>query len=697
MTEPLEGLDAVAWRDLEDAYGPAVDVPDLLRAIRDGDEEAVFTLHGHVFHQGASYYSATAPTVPFLVRLACAPGLSTRRELLGFLSEMTAGHQGDGVIGWEPYAFRSTPASLGYPEADATVAALRAHTREIAALLGDPDAGIRAHAAHVLAGLGGADVELLQHGESDPAALGSVLLARARLGAASSDECFEHESVGVRACAAIANAWTGDLRADALESAALLPASECWDGFAWGSSFAPLAAGPLARTDGALARLMRVIETRLARGDRLTKEPELPPRGLEDVPFRHPEPSPEDGALRALVAVASDLAFAAFGDRKPILRDELNGEQLRMLRWTVDHGVPIPVAGIPWFRPGAMRRYLEGDGPLDTSIVVDSEVRPLWAWLREVDGEERVERLIAGLTPKELLAIADDLLSMAYTENGFSPCLKWQLWAPLERALGDEARAVADEIRSRARACGEKTPSNEAVFLVSLLLRLGPLGEEWDELLSRAAYNVDRSRPLLEALPLARRSRVIGRLQNAYTRKKLVDLVDIDIYRQTTLRTLLSDAWWADRYNTRTLLTELGKDALAELRAALSKASGGRARVLEEAIGELSGSLLFTLRLGIRGDAFRAELSSPDGTFIAPFSFPAEPKAEDLRPLAEALEQNGARELSLLALDGHAAPTSTQTYRLTRTLEWPGMRAIHGFTGSLRRAPPGGSAADRQE
>ena len=64
MTEPLEGLDAVAWRDLEDAYGPAVDVPDLLRAIRDGDEEAVFTLHGHVFHQGASYYSATAPTVP---------------------------------------------------------------------------------------------------------------------------------------------------------------------------------------------------------------------------------------------------------------------------------------------------------------------------------------------------------------------------------------------------------------------------------------------------------------------------------------------------------------------------------------------------------------------------------------------------------------------------------------------------------
>jgi len=64
--------DAVAWEELEHAYGSAEDIPQLLSLIGDPDaqhDKAWFDLWGRLCHQG-TVYSASGPAVPFLVRLA---------------------------------------------------------------------------------------------------------------------------------------------------------------------------------------------------------------------------------------------------------------------------------------------------------------------------------------------------------------------------------------------------------------------------------------------------------------------------------------------------------------------------------------------------------------------------------------------------------------------------------------------------
>ncbi|WP_431968304.1 hypothetical protein [Actinacidiphila sp. bgisy160] len=80
------GLDSVAWADLHHAYGPAGDVPALLRALASTDqesaEEAEQELWSSLVHQG-TVYRATVPAVPFLARLAAAD--VRRAELLGMV------------------------------------------------------------------------------------------------------------------------------------------------------------------------------------------------------------------------------------------------------------------------------------------------------------------------------------------------------------------------------------------------------------------------------------------------------------------------------------------------------------------------------------------------------------------------------------------------------------------------------------
>ncbi len=52
----LDGLTDIPWGDLSHAYGPAEDVPGLLRAIASGDakaaDDAVHELFGNIWHQG---------------------------------------------------------------------------------------------------------------------------------------------------------------------------------------------------------------------------------------------------------------------------------------------------------------------------------------------------------------------------------------------------------------------------------------------------------------------------------------------------------------------------------------------------------------------------------------------------------------------------------------------------------------------
>ncbi|MFE2458044.1 HEAT repeat domain-containing protein [Streptomyces sp. NPDC059402] len=92
MKSPAE-LDAVPWKSLRHAYGPAEDVPELIRALYQDDEtaaaEAMHELYGNIHHQG-TVYPASAPAVPFLVHAARhIPG---RRVLLLMLLATLADH-----------------------------------------------------------------------------------------------------------------------------------------------------------------------------------------------------------------------------------------------------------------------------------------------------------------------------------------------------------------------------------------------------------------------------------------------------------------------------------------------------------------------------------------------------------------------------------------------------------------------------
>ncbi|WP_406299685.1 hypothetical protein OG948_31390 [Embleya sp. NBC_00888] len=89
----LVGLDEVDWPTLSHAYGPADDVPELLRAAASDDEElrseAVYELFGTVWHQG-TVYSATPYAVPFVAELA-RHGPGHRGDLLHLLACIAGG------------------------------------------------------------------------------------------------------------------------------------------------------------------------------------------------------------------------------------------------------------------------------------------------------------------------------------------------------------------------------------------------------------------------------------------------------------------------------------------------------------------------------------------------------------------------------------------------------------------------------
>lgn len=91
LSTALAGLDEHPWATVSHAYGCAEDLPDLLRALAEGDdgaaEEAVSELYGSILHQG-TVYSASVDAVPYLAWIAAA-GTRTADVLclLGGLAE----------------------------------------------------------------------------------------------------------------------------------------------------------------------------------------------------------------------------------------------------------------------------------------------------------------------------------------------------------------------------------------------------------------------------------------------------------------------------------------------------------------------------------------------------------------------------------------------------------------------------------
>ncbi|QDT17702.1 hypothetical protein [Alienimonas californiensis] len=94
VADPLAGLEEVPWADLTHAYGSASDVPDLLRTLVSGPEEAaeraIHDLFGNVWHQG-TVYPATPHAVPFLLRLL-EQGRPWAEQIAVLLGEIADGH-----------------------------------------------------------------------------------------------------------------------------------------------------------------------------------------------------------------------------------------------------------------------------------------------------------------------------------------------------------------------------------------------------------------------------------------------------------------------------------------------------------------------------------------------------------------------------------------------------------------------------
>ena len=87
----LEGLDAVLWSELDHAYGPATDVPVLLRKLTSTKPVdwvgAIDQLYGTIFHQG-TLYDSTPPAIPFLIELLDCPPVKCRGKIMLLLADM---------------------------------------------------------------------------------------------------------------------------------------------------------------------------------------------------------------------------------------------------------------------------------------------------------------------------------------------------------------------------------------------------------------------------------------------------------------------------------------------------------------------------------------------------------------------------------------------------------------------------------
>ncbi|ONI91852.1 hypothetical protein ALI22I_07210 [Saccharothrix sp. ALI-22-I] len=85
------GLDDIDWSALEHAYGPATEVPDLLRGLVSDDpavrEWALDGMHGAVHHQ-ESVYDSTVAAIPFLLELVGHAGLPGRADVVELLASI---------------------------------------------------------------------------------------------------------------------------------------------------------------------------------------------------------------------------------------------------------------------------------------------------------------------------------------------------------------------------------------------------------------------------------------------------------------------------------------------------------------------------------------------------------------------------------------------------------------------------------
>ncbi|MFD0599303.1 HEAT repeat domain-containing protein [Catellatospora coxensis] len=91
VVDLFDGVDEIRWGRMRHAYGPAVEVPELLRDLADADravrETALDAMYGGVHHQG-DVYACTIAAIPFLLRIAADAGRPGRADVIELLASI---------------------------------------------------------------------------------------------------------------------------------------------------------------------------------------------------------------------------------------------------------------------------------------------------------------------------------------------------------------------------------------------------------------------------------------------------------------------------------------------------------------------------------------------------------------------------------------------------------------------------------
>ncbi|EDY47153.1 hypothetical protein SSCG_00181 [Streptomyces clavuligerus] len=135
------GIDEVDWAALGHAYGPADDVPELLRGLASGDpverEAALDGMYGAVHHQG-DVYDSTLACIPFLLELVADPAVQDRGGIVELLTSIGGiDLDGDDELDPEDEEFEF---AANYAMA---ASAVTAGSDVFLALIDSPDRGVR--------------------------------------------------------------------------------------------------------------------------------------------------------------------------------------------------------------------------------------------------------------------------------------------------------------------------------------------------------------------------------------------------------------------------------------------------------------------------------------------------------------------------------------------------------------------------
>jgi hypothetical protein len=88
----LEGLNTVAWHEIDHAYGPALDTPGHLRALLSDDPEvvsrAILDLDRTIYEEGGFVCPAATAVLPFLAEVLPALNTASRAAVVDLVSRI---------------------------------------------------------------------------------------------------------------------------------------------------------------------------------------------------------------------------------------------------------------------------------------------------------------------------------------------------------------------------------------------------------------------------------------------------------------------------------------------------------------------------------------------------------------------------------------------------------------------------------